>query len=970
MSEGGSRRAVAEIRFGEDRSSITKVSGRSIHQFWSLLGPHFRDVLLAPQRRSDDGGVAWTWREGAEKKPLTAAELAGVRKRLERANDSFAENPVNPLMGDDRSGTSSQALIDQVAARVKAMADSLAAKSDAALSDFVCRTETGIMVHSWGVASPAPVVYPESMETGLSGVVLAGAKRLEGYEVVVENAQGLSVARTRSEQSGEFHFTKIGPGRYRVRVVSGRVKFPVKGVMVTVERGAVARLELRSAADSTDEGEPKENEDGSNSAEETPSSTGSAPPNRHGARGWFGKVIGVIVLLMLLGGGGVWAWRTWWSTADRTVQRTTVHTSSMAPEDFSAGESHVRTANTAGPSAGAGSGLGASVDGVGGSVQHPGLPAVVSASRSVDVAANGRARSPSTIGSRVDVQLGIAAPTSTAAPSSGDQAAVSEAANNSAAEEPVSAPPDLGSEAGAPKMQAAAGRNLKPSAIASPAITGGGVKGGRPPVAALESGLSDDKNRPPGGAELEGAVAFTNQKQKGKAQALGAIPTQTPAAKSREPSGGGEILGNPSTDVPSEAVTINRPPGESVQATGPVSKVLVVNKGPAAEKSLSRNEVKPSADGEEPEDKPAIAPKTATRKPVPKKPGSGGKTPTARGTEAGTPPENPAPENDDVPAPAPYAESNQPPEPSNSLNGKEGVERLAESANGSGAPASAAARAANSESAKSSLAAVRTSAGHSGGMVANKPKSLSGDEASVEQGEKAHLDTPDSRGVTMLSYEIAAVRWDVRLVRNAIVPTVPVRVGEVDSASLVREKLLSERKSRVPEMFKNPATHVGFVFTLPDLPEGGAFYWRDAKDSVKKTSDGNQAEINWAGDATPHGSVFVLVFPDGQEAVHLTVTETGGLLLKLAEGVRGSMRLGVARVISDEFGPELEKRATRFGWHVNGVARKREELKSEDRNHVISFPLEKSKTLRLDVALTDHLTGWALVTAIQLRPKK
>ena len=78
MSEGGSRRAVAEIRFGEDRIGITKVGGRSIHQYWTLLGPHFRDVFLAPQRRSDDGGVSWTWREAADKKPLTAAELASV----------------------------------------------------------------------------------------------------------------------------------------------------------------------------------------------------------------------------------------------------------------------------------------------------------------------------------------------------------------------------------------------------------------------------------------------------------------------------------------------------------------------------------------------------------------------------------------------------------------------------------------------------------------------------------------------------------------------------------------------------------------------------------------------------------------------------------------------------------------------------------------------------------------------------
>ena len=69
MNDDGSRRAVAEIRFGEDRAGLTKVGGRSIHQYWSLLSPHFRDVLLAPQRRSDDGGVAWNWREAVDNKP-------------------------------------------------------------------------------------------------------------------------------------------------------------------------------------------------------------------------------------------------------------------------------------------------------------------------------------------------------------------------------------------------------------------------------------------------------------------------------------------------------------------------------------------------------------------------------------------------------------------------------------------------------------------------------------------------------------------------------------------------------------------------------------------------------------------------------------------------------------------------------------------------------------------------------------
>jgi hypothetical protein len=43
-------------------------------------------------------------------------------------------------------------------------------------------------------------------------------------------------------------------------------------------------------------------------------------------------------------------------------------------------------------------------------------------------------------------------------------------------------------------------------------------------------------------------------------------------------------------------------------------------------------------------------------------------------------------------------------------------------------------------------------------------------------------------------------------------------------------------------------------------------------------------------------------------------------------------------------------------------------LVSEDLENSISFPLELSKISHWEVALTDRLTGWALVTAIQLQP--
>jgi hypothetical protein len=105
LSESNSpRRVTAEIRFGTDRSTIAKIGNRSIYQYWPLLARDFQGILLAPQRRPDEGGVAWNWREPAGSKSLTAAELAGVRERLTNARRSFARNTDVSDMGSENFG--------------------------------------------------------------------------------------------------------------------------------------------------------------------------------------------------------------------------------------------------------------------------------------------------------------------------------------------------------------------------------------------------------------------------------------------------------------------------------------------------------------------------------------------------------------------------------------------------------------------------------------------------------------------------------------------------------------------------------------------------------------------------------------------------------------------------------------------------------------------------------------------------
>ena len=61
MSDSNSpRRVIAEIRVASDLSAIPQIGSRSIHQYWQLLARDFEGILLAPQRRPDNSGVAWT----------------------------------------------------------------------------------------------------------------------------------------------------------------------------------------------------------------------------------------------------------------------------------------------------------------------------------------------------------------------------------------------------------------------------------------------------------------------------------------------------------------------------------------------------------------------------------------------------------------------------------------------------------------------------------------------------------------------------------------------------------------------------------------------------------------------------------------------------------------------------------------------------------------------------------------------
>lgn len=909
MSEGGSRRAVAEIRFGEDRSGLTKVGGRSIHQYWSLLSPHFRDVLLAPQRRSDDGGVAWTWREALDKKPLTAAELAGVRKRLERGNESFAENPVNPLLGDDQSGTRSQALIDQVAAKVKVLAESLSAKSDTALADFVCRTETGIMVHSWGVAAAAQIYYPDALESGVSGVVLVSGKPSAGHEVVIENASGLSVARMQSDEAGAFQFPKIAPGRYRIRVTSGRVKFAAKGVNVTVERGVVTRLEMASTSNPDEPEEIASDEAKEPSTDTLPSELASSKE-----RGGPGKTLVVLLLVLLLGGGGVWVWRSW-SASNKTDTRVATQGSSMMPEAFSHGENKPSAVTLSANAAGGDGELSPTVDGVGVAKTQPkqSMPAMdFGESRTTNVAST---RATSTIGSRIEVQSGVTGSSGAGSSSSKGATGTSSKLTGevSASGSVETAGNMVQGNSSSVRPISKIGRNTRVT-VADPSAAGALPEAGAP---GADAGAGEINNAMPSETPAGAINADVGAKTSGGA-AIGSGSSSV--AEHEAAPEAGSVSGSSTEETSSDSVTAEKAKSGEAQRQGPKVMTSVVEKkqsGKSEKPDVRSNASQPNKSTDDVEKKPA---KTSLTTAARRSPGTG-KSGSAAAQSGGS-----------VSTPSEEVSGQKTTPQGEGLASKANADSQAEPENG--------------ENAKS-----------------DQKETQSAKESGPDD------ETRDSATAPAVDFSKTVIEFrvpdlELKLIRDAIVPTLPVLVGESDAAELSRNILLKEKRDLMPETFRAPVIHYGIVLELDTALGGQGLEWEAAlaDREMQRSVRANRAELVWRAGVIREGE-RVLIRSDGKQAARVIFAQDGSFRIELLGKTKAVLWIGVA--LSSKDGVfDKDQRPARFGWQVlRGVAPHlswiNDDSWSGGRRCRLEVLLNNKPASRTVVAIVDHLTGWS-----------
>jgi hypothetical protein len=172
------RLAAAEVNWGRDPRAVLWVGNRAVHQYWALLAPYFRDVMLVPQRRSEDEITAWSWHESQEGRTPTGAELAALRKRLTNDLRAFTDNASDQATSEAGVGkTTNQTSIAQLAAAMEGWGLRLVGMSDSDLARFVACTESGLRLHSWGLTTAAVPFYPDERKAEKKGIAAAPGER-------------------------------------------------------------------------------------------------------------------------------------------------------------------------------------------------------------------------------------------------------------------------------------------------------------------------------------------------------------------------------------------------------------------------------------------------------------------------------------------------------------------------------------------------------------------------------------------------------------------------------------------------------------------------------------------------------------------------------------------------------------------------------------------------------------------------
>jgi hypothetical protein len=257
-----------------------------------------------------------------------------------------------------------------------------------------------------------------------------------------------------------------------------------------------------------------------------------------------------------------------------------------------------------------------------------------------------------------------------------------------------------------------------------------------------------------------------------------------------------------------------------------------------------------------------------------------------------------------------------------------------------------------------------------------KVKPAAGAAAEVASGQSVEEPASGAGRLAALG-QFRASAWKSRLVQDLIVPTVPVPAGTDEALGTMRDRLLQERRARLPELFRQPVTTSGFALEIPVEPGGatGQPGWHDLAGATVADASvhGNRAELWWPGTTAPHDATFVLRSGDGREIARVRTDGAGVPALSAAPNVAAWYWVGIERAPSGA-GAEASPPAVSLDWRLLSGAPipanwPRDARWRGGRGYRIDLPLGPAARMRptLALALVDPDSGWALVSDIAVR---
>ncbi len=957
------RRAAAEI---EGQAAQYRIGNRSIHQYWHMFAAHFRHVLLAPQRRPDSGRVAWTWREETEARPVTATELTEVRRRLSEAVRSLTRG-FGGLDREEASETGAESLDGQVRAAVGEMVAQLVAQRDAGLAAFVCRTDAGLMLHSWGASSAAKPYFPDAQNGEISGNVVVGAEKPSGVGVILENAQGAVVMRTQSEHDGVFRFLHVAPGNYRVRVMD-RSEFPAEGIAVTLERESVTGLELRGTAAATEEKNPPMN-----------------PPSADHPPWYRRKWVAASGVLVVLGIGGC-IWNSSRTSSGKIPGKTTESSWQSASGQLAStdGTNGVRDDRKVG-SDGAFSSLSRTLPPPKTRVPARGPRDASDKAREGKASANNpdsaEEQSDSVQKNQSPEQQGDAGSHDTS-PKAGKPPAFPESASHSSSEKKVGEEStgteaqagDEGKPLQADKPPPDAHRTAEKKPVREPdAPSAGAAHPAASPNSPPGSPANSDSLKPSAEFSPNGQ-ATSPGKTKGPPASQsnpGSLPTDTRAtedapgasdnSENKAPDGSDKASKTNPKSSKTSGVSPNNPARDGTANQSPPSETLPV---PSEESAAANATNQTNSPSRSPEKKAAQA-KPATK-------------PNSQESEAGD--VDAAPDGTDKPPQNKTTKSSASSgkkggSPTTSANGVAAAPTSSSSTDAAGSASAGS----GEETGKNAPPSANASAKQKG-PDADAPLPL-GVETEVAPEQPTRKETANAAPVQIagdaaeLIYrtKIRAAPWKARLTQDLIIPTRPLTAREEEQLDALRQKLQQERVARMPRIFQHPQMKSGVIVELPggDFSTPGSIEWRDENGRLVEGAfvRGNVAGLEWDGPSAPRGISCSLTSRQGKVLARAEVDPGGLVTFKSTPQVSLRYWVGIETAL-----PAEAVRRSPLEWRqTSGEAIPATWLRDDGwragKGQRIEIPLDEAgrRIGHYGISLVDSDSGWALAGDIAIQ---